>query len=147
MLTTALVFAVACAFIELYLVTQVSWLRSWFGPLLHKYKGIALVFSTALSFAVGEIFGAQGVIVLMSAMFSTVLTITLYSTGAIDWYIHGGHKEWFVKVQNVMNITWKTFVLAWKIITAPVRFIMWCQVKMNQAKAIYRIQRRRFAQK
>lgn len=74
MFVTMLVLAVPCCFIEYKLTAGRPAVRKFLG----EHKILALVFSTAISFIFGSIFGAEGLIVFGAGMISTMIMVVIY---------------------------------------------------------------------
>lgn len=74
-LTTALVLALASAFIEFKLFYSVPFLRK----LVEKSTAIGIAMSVFLSFVIGTLFGAAGLIVMVAALVSTMMTEPVHS--------------------------------------------------------------------
>lgn len=115
MLMTALMFAIACVAIEMFLVTQYEWAKKF----MLRFEKFGIFFSIALSWVVGEFFGAQGVIVLMSAMFSTVITTIIYKCHLLKWVDVMKTEEFKAKIQLQTDRLVKTVRFAWAVITFP----------------------------
>lgn len=130
MVTTAMMFAIACVAIELFFVTQYE----KFETLLIKHEKLGIFWSIALSWIMGEVFGAQGVIVLMSAMFSTVITTIIYKCHLLKYIKMAKNGELSNKLapvrQTIKDVaTFFKFIV--RIITAPVRFCRWIKTSVN----------------
>ena len=65
--------------LELWLVTRYAWLLELF----ERNTLLAIAFSMVLSWLLGEAFGASGLVILLSAVSSTLVTATVYKTGAL----------------------------------------------------------------
>ena len=75
MFTFAFTLAAASTAIELMLAAKIpSWRKN-----AHKYKLVNLVLSVLLSFVIGIMFGAAGLIAMTAAIISTILSIPGYS--------------------------------------------------------------------
>lgn len=123
MLETSVIFAFACVFIEMYLVTQYTWFE-WF---LIKFKRFGFYWSLALSLAVGKLFGATGVTVLLAGIFSTAVTTIIYSCGVLKHIKYVRSPEFKTQMSEKMLMARTFIITAWAWITAPVRAIMWCK--------------------
>lgn len=131
MLMMAFILAVISTIIEMFFVVQFEGLRNF----MIKHQKFGLFFSLVLSIALGEIFGAHGLIALMGGLTSTIFTYAIYESHAlslVDTY-RARKPEIQAKVKDVADTSLKTLVLIWKIITAPVRFGKWCKRKYNVA--------------
>ena len=73
MTVTAVVF-------ELILVARFRFLLELF----ERNILVAIVFSILLSWTLGEVFGATGLVVMLSALASTLLTAVVYRTNALE---------------------------------------------------------------
>lgn len=117
MLIPALVLAVVSVWIEMMLVTKVDFIRRF----VNKYEIVGLCFSFALSVAIGEPFGAQGVTALLGAVISTGATLVIYKChmlSIVDKY--RAHKnEIHQKIAIHTDRAVKTVQFIWRIITFP----------------------------
>ncbi len=75
MLIMALMLAIMSAAFELMIAAQIPVIRRW----SHKSKLFNLVNSMVLSYIIGIMFGAQGLIVMFAGVMSTFLTIPGYA--------------------------------------------------------------------
>jgi len=75
MLIMALMLAIMSAAFELMIAAQIPAIRRW----SHKSKLFNLVNSMVLSYIIGIMFGAQGLIVMFAGVMSTFLTIPGYA--------------------------------------------------------------------
>jgi len=76
LLTAGLILMLIAAFLEIQLMRHMPWLRD----LVCRYSIITIAISVALSIALGSLFGAAGVIVMIAGIGSTILTQPYY------WY-------------------------------------------------------------
>lgn len=82
MLLAAIVLGVTTAVFELTLYSKLKWLRA----MIERYEWSGLILSTALALALGHLFGAVGVTVMIGGVLSMVLTQPIY------FYINRGRK-------------------------------------------------------
>lgn len=75
----AVALTVVSIVLELYLVYKYRLLLELF----ERNVWLGLAFSLVLSWALGDAFGAAGVTVLLAGVTSTVVTTTIYRTGAL----------------------------------------------------------------
>lgn len=70
----SLILAVISALLELYLVSKVKWLRD----MIERWLILGLLMSFLMSVLLGVVFGANGLIVMIAGVLSTVFTQTVY---------------------------------------------------------------------
>lgn len=123
-LTTAIVFAIIAAIVELRIATKVSVIKK----AVQKIPILGVVFSIALSFLLGTMFGAAGLIVMFAAIGATVLTQPVYT-------VMNKTKDASKKTQdNIQEFkdTWrpvfKLIKYAFLLLTAP----LWVPVKIRR---------------
>jgi len=78
-LETAILLALISAAIEIYMVFKLAWMKTF----VKKYGFLAICFSFALSWFLGLLFGAEGTIVMLGGVGSTLLTALFYSIWAV----------------------------------------------------------------
>lgn len=125
MLSMGLILAVMSVAVEMFFVIQYDGIRQF----MLRHERFGLIFSFFLSFFIGEVFGAHGVIALFAGMTSTVITAVIYQSDALrlvdTWRMKRGEisanlKSSWNKFLNVMRF-W------WKVICFP--YTCWCAVK------------------
>ena len=123
MFSFMIMLAIASAIVEL---TFASKFPAW-RKAAKRNKAINLSISLALSFVLGIMFGAAGLIAMAAAIISTVIAMPGYAF--LEWAYdspeaqkHGGNliqyytKRWKVALTDLVNLTFKII----KIITAPI---------------------------
>lgn len=115
--------AFASAVVELTLASKFpAWRKA-----AKRNKAINMIISIALSFVLGIMFGAAGLIAMAAAMISTAISIPGYAV--LEWAYdspeaqkHGGNlfkyytQRWKIALTDLVNLTYKII----KIITAPI---------------------------
>lgn len=123
MLTFVVILAVASSAIEMMFAAKIpAWRRA-----AKKYKLVNLIASLVLSYILGVMFGAAGLIAMTAAIFSTILSIPGYIF--LEWAYdspqaqkHGGnliqyHKNrWKTVISDFFTIIYKVL----RIITFPI---------------------------
>lgn len=123
MLTFVLILAVASSAIEMMFAAKIpAWRKA-----AKKYKLVNLIASLVLSYILGVMFGAAGLIAMTAAIFSTILSIPGYIF--LEWAYdspqaqkHGGnliqyHKNrWKTVISDFFTIIYKVL----RIITFPI---------------------------
>jgi hypothetical protein len=61
----------------------IVWRYRWLLLLFKRRKLLGVAFSLVLSWLIGEAFGATGLVIMVAAVASTVVTATIYGTGAV----------------------------------------------------------------
>lgn len=120
----AVMLAVTSTIVEIVLLLK-------FKPLLNfllKHKTLDLIFSFALSYFLGVMFGASGLIAMTAGIFSTLLSIMVYESGMLK-------PENREKVTNTKNTVVKTVKFWYRVASSPVRAIGWCSNKVSTVKA------------
>lgn len=123
MLMFAMMLAVTSTIVEIVLLLK-------FKPLLNfllKHKTLDLIFSFALSYVLGVMFGASGLIAMTAGIFSTLLSLMVYESGILK-------QENREKVTNTKNTVVKTIKFWYRVASSPVRAIGWCSSKVNTMK-------------
>lgn len=123
MLMFAMMLAVTSTIMEIVLLLK-------FKPLLNfllKHKTLDLIFSFALSYVLGVMFGASGLIAMTAGIFSTLLSLMVYESGILK-------QENREKVTNTKNTVVKTIKFWYRVASSPVRAIGWCSSKVNTMK-------------
>jgi len=123
MLTFVVILAVASCAIEMMFAAKIP---AW-RKLAKKYKIFNLIASIALSYVLGIMFGAAGLIAMTAAIFSTILSIPGYIF--LEWAYdspqaqkHGGnlikyHKDrWTTVMSDLMTLIYKVI----RVITFPI---------------------------
>ena len=114
-----IILAVMSVAVEMFFVVQYEGVRNF---LIHHEK-FGIFFSFALSFFIGEAFGAHGVIALFAGMTSTVITVIIYNTGAlhlVDAYRQ--NKSAYAAKWATFKDTARGTIVFWaKVISAPYR--------------------------
>lgn len=124
MLLFAMMLAVTSTIVEIVLLLK-------FKPLLNfllKHKALDLIFSFALSYVLGTLFGATGLIAMTAGIFSTLLSMVIYESGMLK-------PENREKVTETKNMVVKTIKFWYRVASSPVRAIGWCSNKVNAVKA------------
>lgn len=119
----AVMLAVTSTIVEIVLLLK-------FKPLLNfllKHKTLDLIFSFALSYVLGVMFGASGLIAMTAGIFSTLLSLMVYESGILK-------QENREKVTNTKNTVVKTIKFWYRVASSPVRAIGWCSSKVNTMK-------------
>lgn len=119
----AVMLAVTSTIVEIVLLLK-------FKPLLNfllKHKTLDLIFSFALSYFLGVMFGASGLIAMTAGIFSTLLSLMVYESGILK-------QENREKVTNTKNTVVKTIKFWYRVASSPVRAIGWCSSKVNTMK-------------
>lgn len=119
----AVMLAVTSTIVEIVLLLK-------FKPLLNfllKHKTLDLIFSFALSYFLGVMFGASGLIAMTAGIFSTLLSLMVYESGMLK-------QENREKVTNTKNTVVKTIKFWYRVASSPVRAIGWCSSKVNTMK-------------
>ena len=75
----AVAMTVTAVILEFWLVWQYRWLLMMF----ERNILLGIAFSMVLSWLLGEAFGASGTAILLAAVSSTLVTATVYKTGAL----------------------------------------------------------------
>jgi len=70
---------VTAVVLELWLV----WRYRWLLELFERNIVLGIAFSMILSWLLGEAFGASGLVILLAAVSSTIVTATVYKTGTL----------------------------------------------------------------
>ena len=112
----------------------------------HKFKWLNMVISIGISFVLGVMFGAAGLIAMGAAMISTVLSIPMYAF--LHWNYdsptaaaHGGNMYLHNKgIFNVQYVKWKQVIidftrviyLTLRAITAPIWMFRSFVIKIKQ---------------
>lgn len=129
MFTFVIILAFASTAIEMMFAAKIpAWRRN-----AHKFKMVNLVLSVALSFVLGVLFGAAGLIAMTAAILSTILSIPGYAI--LHWaydspeaIARGGdqfayHKAHFQEIKahwgEVLSDLGKVIYKILRIITAP----------------------------
>lgn len=123
MLMFAMMLAVTSTIVEIVLLLK-------FKPLLNfllKHKTLDLIFSFALSYFLGVMFGASGLIAMTAGIFSTLLSLMVYESGILK-------QENREKITNTKNTVVKTIKFWYRVASSPVRAIGWCSSKVNTMK-------------
>lgn len=119
MLTMGLILSFMSVGLEMFFVCQYETLRLF---MIHHEK-FGLFFSFFLSFAIGEAFGAHGVIALFAGVTSTVITIVIYNTRLLHyvdtWRTH--KDEISAKFTSFVQVTKGAIIFWWRIFTFPFR--------------------------
>lgn len=123
MLTFVIILAIASSAIEMMFAAKIPALRR----AAKKYKLVNLIASLALSYILGAMFGAAGLIAMTAAIFSTILSIPGYIF--LEWAYdspeaqkHGGnliqyHKDrWKTVMSDFLAIIYKVL----RVITFPI---------------------------
>lgn len=123
MLTFVLILAVASSAIEMMFAAKIpAWRKA-----AKKYKLVNLIASLVLSYILGVMFGAAGLIAMTAAIFSTILSIPGYIF--LEWAYdspqaqkHGGnlikyHKDrWSTVISDFFVVVYKVL----RVITFPI---------------------------
>lgn len=137
MFSFVIVLALASSAVELMLAAKIpAWRRS-----AKKYKLINLSFSILLSFLLGMMFGAVGLIAMSAAVISTIMSIPGYSLlywayDSPDALAKGGNKfkyysdKWKQVLTDFVNLMYKIF----RIITFPIWATRLVFQKFTEAK-------------
>lgn len=137
MLTFVIILALASSAIELMFAAKIpAWRRA-----AKKYKLVNLIASLALSYVLGAMFGAAGLIAMTAAIFSTILSIPGYIF--LEWAYdspqaqqHGGnlikyHKNrWTTVISDFITLIYKII----RIITFPIWATRFLIVKYRELK-------------
>jgi hypothetical protein len=137
MLAFAMTLAIMSTIVEMMFAVN---FKSW-REAAHKYKAVNMIISLLLSFAIGMMFGAGGLIAMTAGMISTVLSIPGYAF--LYWNMDSpkaaslgttrtNHtknvaKKKFEKTKEVSNDLAKVAYGTAKVVTAPV----WIPRKIN----------------
>lgn len=119
MLTMGLILAFMSVGLEMFFVCQYESLRNF---MIHHEK-FGLFFSFFLSFAIGEAFGAHGVIALFAGITSTVITIVIYNTGLLHYVdkYRDNKDEISAKFTSFVQVTKGAIIFWWKVFIFPYR--------------------------
>jgi len=79
MITLAIALTVVAVAVELMLVARLPWAVQ----AMRRRPVLAAVLSLTLSWVIGQAFGAAGMVVMLAALGSTVITAVVYATGVI----------------------------------------------------------------
>lgn len=123
MLSFVFILAFASCAIEMMFAAKIpAWRKA-----AKKYKIFNLIASLALSYIIGSMFGAAGLIAMTAAIFSTILSIPGYIF--LEWAYdspqaqkHGGnlikyHKDrWSIVMSDLMTLIYKVI----RVITFPI---------------------------
>ena len=140
MFTLAIMLALASTIIEISFAAKVPvWRKA-----AKKNKTINMIISILLSFILGILFGAGGLIAMSAAMISTVLSIPGYAF--LEWAYdspqaqkRGGNqieyynKRWKQALADLVQLTYKVI----RIITLPIWATRNAIIKINTVKAKY----------
>ena len=140
MLTLAIMLALASTIVEMSLAAKFPvWRRA-----AKKNKTVNMIVSILLSFALGIMFGAGGLIPMSAAMISTVLSIPGYAF--LEWAYdspqaakRGGNqmeyysKQWKQALADLAQLTYKVI----RIITLPIWATRNAIIKINSIKSKY----------
>lgn len=133
MLSMAVILAVFSVGIEMILVTTYEKVRLF----MLKHEKLGLFLSFFLSYGMGTMFGAHGVIALFAGVMSTVITVAIYKLHLlhlIDTYrVH--QDEISAKLTSTWDVTRKSIIFWWKVFTTPIRFIAWIKRTIKHAYA------------
>ena len=122
MLSVGVGLGLLSVYLEVFIV------RHWrvFG-FLRTHPKWGLVFSFFLSVGIGYPFDARGVTALFAAISSTAIMSFIYNTNALrlldEWELR--KSAIYTQAKQVLDVSVKTVVTLWKIVTAPVRFYLW----------------------
>ena len=140
MFTLAIMLALASTIIEMSLAAKFpAWRKA-----AKKNKTINMIISILLSFILGILFGAGGLIAMSAAMISTVLSIPGYAF--LEWAYdspqaakRGGNqmeyysKRWKQALADLVQLTYKVI----RIITLPIWATRNAIIKLNSIKSKY----------
>lgn len=122
-LTTAIVFGIIAAILELRLALKIPIIRK----LVERFSVVGIGFSIGLSLLLGMLFGAAGMIVMFAAILATTLTQPVYV------FLNKTKKQTSKTKQQVEDFkaTWrpvgKLIKYAFLLVTAP----LWVPVKIR----------------
>jgi uncharacterized membrane protein len=140
MFTLAIMLAIASTVIELSFAAKIpAWRKA-----AKKNKTVNMIISILLSYILGILFGAGGLIAMSAAMISTVLSIPGYAF--LEWAYdspqaakRGGNqmeyytKQWKQALADLAQLTYKVI----RIITLPIWATRNAIIKINAIKSKY----------
>lgn len=137
MLAMMIMLAISSTVVEMMFAANFSgWRRN-----AHKFKWVNMVISIGVSYILGLAFGAHGLIVMGSAMISTVLSIPgymflhyNYDTNLAKKYKGGLFMHNLNKWKQVISDLFKIIYKILRIITAPIWIIRLAIIKYNTYK-------------
>jgi hypothetical protein len=109
--------AVASAIMEIAIAHNLTWYRK----LATKSIVFNLIGSMLLSYTIGIMFGAGGLIAMMGGIMSTVLTLPYY----LGFAYMESHKQQVAEIRQTLTDTVNMFYKILRVFTAPIRFIRW----------------------
>lgn len=104
----------------------IAWYLPGWRALTKKFRLLDILFSFFLSYILGKMFGAQGVVIAISGVASTMTSMPMYP--AMDWY-EKNQSEVKVAYSKVRQTTIDCAILFYKLcrlITIPIRMGRWC---------------------
>lgn len=141
MFTFAIMLAVLSTGIEMFFVVQYETVRKF----MINHKKFGLFFSFALSYALGTMFGAAGLIAMTAAIASTALSLVIYESGALKYAEPQNRAQITARVKKNTDLLVRTIKFWFKIFTAPVRAIIWCKDKVDATKSKFQVVKAKFA--
>jgi hypothetical protein len=141
-LTMMIFMALASTAIEIKAVRSSKALERWlskgfhFGPIHIQAGMMDLITSLGISYLLGALFSATGVVVVGAAMISTGLTLPYYPNMArIDASIARTKESWNDNRDQIIQ-TFKDFahLIYWimRVLTLPVRAIRWVSIHLPE---------------
>lgn len=128
MFAMAMMLAVISTALEMYAVIQWEGFRRFM--LAHEKMG--LLWSLGMSYMIGVMFGAAGLIAMFGAILSTLLSLIIYRTNAlslVDKWRAGGRQQ----VIQMLHTAWGTIKFWGRVISAPYRACRWFVNKIGVA--------------
>lgn len=142
MFTFAIILAILSTGIEMFFVIQFEPIRRF----MISHKKFGLFFSFALSYALGVMFGAAGLIAMTAAIASTVMSLGIYESNVLKYANAQNRAKITAEIKKYTDLFIRSVKFWFGVFTAPIRFIIWCKNKIDAGKTKFQVVKSRFAQ-
>lgn len=130
----ALMLAIMSSIIELYVVLKFERIRR----LMVRFPKVDIGISFFLSYILGTLFAAGGMVVLFAAILSTILSLFIYSTGVVEYLTPDRRMELAGKWQRGLDTFKGSVRFWWKVFTGPYRGYRYLRERVRGATSAAR---------
>jgi hypothetical protein len=129
MFTMACMLAVMSTGIEMYFVCQYEGIRMF----MIRHQKFGLWLSFFLSFGMGYVFGAEGLIAMFAAIMSTIMSLIIYESGALKYADQAERALVAAKIKAVALDVLGFIRFVYRVMSAPYHFWLYLQRKYRTA--------------